>query len=68
MCQCDINTNHISFKTDISTQTPTDLPAAGTAMFITPGVGGGQNYETYWVGSNNIFPVMRESLSKPTLL
>ena len=39
--------------------TPTASPTAGTAIVVTPCVGGGQNSETYWVGSSNLLPATR---------
>ena len=31
-----------------------------TGITITPCMGGGQNFETYWVGGSNIHPITRE--------
>ena len=57
MCHFDLTTNAFSFKMDISTEMSTDSPTPCTAMVVTPRVGGGQNSETYWVCSSNIFPI-----------
>ena len=38
---------------------PTDSPTVLTAMVITPRVGGGKHYKTYWVIGRNILLVTR---------
>ena len=35
---------------------PTAMHTAGTAVFVTPCIGGGHNSEMYWVGGSNIYP------------
>ena len=61
MCQCDLTTNIFSFKMNISTAIPTASPTSGTATVTNPSVGGGQNYDTYWVSGSNLLPVTREN-------
>ena len=62
MCHCDFTTSHFSFHINISSGTPTASPTASptyfTEVIITPPVGGGHNYKTYWVG-HNIYSLTR---------
>ena len=45
---------------NIYIEAPTASPTSITDKVITPRVGGGQNYKTYWVSRSNISPVTRE--------
>ena len=44
---------------NILIETPIASPTPSTVTVITPHVGGGQNYETYWFISSNLLPATR---------